>query len=185
MNKYLTYAHDLELKIVQWFKPLPHFPASFKKWLGDNIWWIVLIGAIASTISSLVLISGFITLVSIVSGAAHYEAWYLNNTYYNWWNVVVALINLAFTVVVTILMWQSVGKLKDRQERGWHLLFIIALIDAAGSVLIDVLNLSFLGLVFSLIGVAIGMYIIFEFRSEFVKIDIVRAGKTRRARLAK
>jgi len=185
MNQYLTYIRTLETKLIQWFRPLPHFPASFKKWLGDNIWWIVLIGAIVSTISSLVLISGFITLVSIVTGVAHYAEWYLNNTYYTWWSVVVALVNLAFTVVVTILMWQAVAKLKEHEARGWHLLFLIALIDAAGAIIVDVLNLSIIGLIFSLVGIAIGMYIIFEFRSEFVKIDVVRTRKAKKAKVTK
>ena len=49
----------LEHKIYGWFKSFPGLPAGARKWLGDNVWWIVVISAVLVTISA---INNLITL---------------------------------------------------------------------------------------------------------------------------
>lgn len=176
------YLNKLETVVEKWHKPLPHLPANVRKWIGDNIWWIVIVGAIVSTISVLIQIGGFFTLLSFVTGTAAWLSYY-GATNYSWWSVVVALVSIAFSVISALLLWLAAKPLQDGKRKGWGLLFLNLVVQAVAILVTSVLSFNIFtlpGLVFGAIGIAIATYLLYEIRSHFV-VSAKPAKKTTKA----
>jgi len=161
--------NKIENMIEGWLKPLPRIPAKWAKMLADNLWWIVGIGIVLSGIAVLMSISALLYGISFISGMSGYGA-YLVNTYNGWWAAaaVVSLLSLAATVV---LMGMAFNHLKVMHKKGWDMLFLASLVTAASSVIVVVLNFTnyiiFVNLFMTLIGTAVGVYLLFEIKSYF------------------
>lgn len=143
------------------------FPENFRTWLADNAWWLVLIGAI-------------LTLWS-VWGA--WQAAMYTSEIVNWANemsrayggpVTTPQLGLFWYLAVAGLVIQCVmyfmasSKLREHKKSGWNLLFYASLV----SLVVGLLYLfssyfgagSFIG---TLIGTAIGWYVLFQIRDKF------------------
>jgi len=162
---------EVQDKAEELLKPIPHLPASARKWIAENIWWITIVGVVGvaySVLISLVALAGislFTSSFGIYSIYAHSGFWYFST-----------LVMLAASVIELILMATAISPLKAMHKKGWEMLFLVLLVNAAAGVLNILLSFSF-GFLFSLIGlaigVAIGAYLLFEIRSHFNLISAV------------
>jgi hypothetical protein len=159
----------LEQTVAGWLKKVPHLPESGQKWLAENIWWITLVGAIISSISVLFGLVGLFSIISVLSSVAVYA--YAIGPVYTGWTVVTALVSLLLLALSTIVLWVAVKPLQEKTKKGWTILFIALLVEAASVIIDSVLSLNpfgiISGLIFGAIGIAIGAYFIFEIRGQF------------------
>lgn len=171
--------HKLEKQILQWIKDIPHLPASAQKWLGDNLWWIVLIGAILTGISALFT---FVSVMSFASISSSLVASYYPVASFTSWALVTSLVSLAFTVAQAVLLAVAVKPLQLKQKKGWVLLFVTWLLSAVSMVVSAILTLNpfgfIVGLIFGAIGLAITGYFLFETHNQFAHVEKSRGVKT-------
>lgn len=167
----MEFLHKLESTIAGWTKGVPHLPKAGQKWLADNVWWIVLIGAILSGISLLVALGGLLTLIALLGAvtASIYGAYAAAGV--TGLTIVAAIIGLAFLIVRVVLLSMAVKPLKALQAKGWMLLFIGWLIEVAAVVISSVMTMSvvsfLLGIIMGAVGLAISGYFLFEIHSHF------------------
>lgn len=164
----MEFIGKLEKTVLGWAKNVPHLPAAGQRWLGNNVWWIVLIGAIFSGIAFLFALAGLFTLISLLGA--------VSNTYYVTGNftslaIMKAIISLVFLVINGLLLAFAVKPLQNKEKKGWVLLFMTLLVEALSVIINAILTFSFVGFVISIlfgaIGLAIGAYFIAEIHGQF------------------
>ena len=162
----------LERMIIGWLKDVPHLPASVRKWLGINVWWIVVIAVVLSAIAVLGLLSALFTNLAALSGPG--AAYYVSATLAGWL-VVTTAVGLFFTIVELILMGMAITPLKERRKKGWVLLFATWLVAVVAMVVGAILTLNPLGfignLIFGTIWVGITGYVLFEMHGQFAHTE--------------
>ena len=174
VQKRMSALKNLEQTLVEWQKSSPvHLPAPWRRWLGDNSWWLVIIGLILAALS---VIGSLRTLlwaedimrttrqlaeslgVAIPSSSFAYEL--------SLWISVVTL------VVVALIQLRSIQLLRDKKKSGWDLLLLAMIISLAGSLVSGLVAGSVLSTV---IGIAIagliGWFVLFEIRGQFLPAD--------------
>lgn len=157
--------NKLESTIHGWVKSVPHLPVAGQKWLGQNVWWIVLIGTILSAIAGLVAIGGIFTLLALMSAYAIYAPTATVGS------LIGAIVSVVFLVLQVLLMAMAIKPLKAGQKKGWVILFASWLLNIVSVVLGAVLSFSIFGFItgilFGAIGVAISGYFLFEIHGQF------------------
>lgn len=170
----------LEKTIEGWLKPLPHLPAEWRKWLGENAWWITGIGVIVSALALLGLIGMLFTAMAAVGTVTSIYGISLAPVYTGTWYLA-TFVSLAFLALTTVLSAMAVNPLKAMKRKGWDLLFIVFLINVASGVISTLINLNAVTMVANLVGVAIGAvigaYIIFELKSQYNGATVVHKEK--------
>jgi hypothetical protein len=166
MNKLVR---RIEQQIEKWWRSVPHLPKNGQRWLAENVWWIALVGAIMSAVSVLVLLNSLRYLISPVS----YYGYVLTSSYTGW-AIFTTIVSLVFVIITGLLLAFAVKPLRAVEKKGWTLLFMVSLVEAVNIVLNAVLSLSIFGfiieVIFGAIGVAIGLYFLFEIRDHFAHI---------------
>lgn len=163
-------VRNLEKQAAGWYKQLPHLPAEVRSWLGNNVWWLVLIGVVLMTLGLLVLIPltlaalGLSALIGTASLLGTYNYTYDGGLGIVWLSALVTFIG---SLVVVVLTAMAVGPLKAKSKKGWSLLFLTALVNLLFAVAGDILALSVVGIVGSLLWTAVEGYFLFEIRDEF------------------
>lgn len=162
----------IEKKILTWLKGVPHLPESARKWLGDNVWWIALIGAILTAIAVLFSIIGIFGVLSVLGtvGATYYAA-----STFTSWAIVTGLVGLAFSVLQGLLLATAVKPLQSKQKKGWVLLFATLLLGALSVVVTAILTLNpftfIVNILFGAIWLAISGYLLFEIHGQFAHVE--------------
>jgi len=164
----MDYMKKLETMVAGWHKGVPHLPVAGQKWLAANIWWIVLVGAIISGISVLFALGGLFTLIALVGA--------VSSSYYVYggvtsWAILSSLVALLFTAAAAALLALAVKPLKERQKKGWVILFATLLLNTLAVVVNAVLSFSVFGFVFGIIFGAIFLgiyaYFLYEIHGQF------------------
>jgi len=172
----------LERTINGWLKDVPHLPSNVRKWLGDNVWWIVVIGTVLSGIAVLGLLGAIFThLGSLGSPVMSY---YASSTFVGLL-LLNAIVGLVFTGIEFALMALAISPLKAKQKKGWVLIFAAWLVSIIGMIVGAVLTLnplSFVGnLIFGTIWIAITAYFLFEIHGEFAHVERSKGVKKKKA----
>ena len=162
----------LERTVLGWLKDVPHLPVSARKWLGDNIWWIALIGAILSGIGILVLLGSLFTLLA--SFGTPVVSYYASPTFLGL-IIATTAVSLFFVALEGVLIAMSVTPLKEKQKKGWVLLFASWLVGVVYAVVTTILTLNVLtafgNLIFSAVWIAASGYLLFEIHSQFAHTE--------------
>ncbi|HEY8992324.1 MAG TPA: hypothetical protein VIM37_00560 [Candidatus Microsaccharimonas sp.] len=165
----MEFISKLEKVVLGWAKNVPHLPAAGQKWLGANIWWIALIGAIVSGIAFLFAIIALFTLISLIGAVS--STYYIAGSNYTSLSILNAAVSLVFLVANGLLLAFAVKPLQNMQKKGWVLLFMTLLVEALSVVVNAVLSFSvagfIIGILFGAIGLAIGAYFIAEIHGQF------------------
>jgi len=156
----------LEKILLGWYKKVPHLPGNVRKWLGDNVWWIAVVGLVLTAISALFVLFGTLlgTAVSAVYVLPAFAAW----------QIVTGTVTLVFLVLEAVLLGLAIKPLQVKQKKGWVLLYLLWLLGIAYVVVSAVLTLNpFLFIVqvlFGAIWIAISGYFLFEVHGQFAHI---------------
>jgi len=162
----------LERTIAGWVKDVPHLPVNARKWLGENIWWITLIGAILAAIAALVLLGSLFTALATFGSPV--VSYYASPTFLGW-VVVTTAVSLFFMILEVLLLSLAITPLKEKQKKGWVLLFASWLVGVVYAVLTAVLTLNiflaFGNLILSAVWIAVSGYFLFELHSQFAHTE--------------
>lgn len=144
-------------------------PDGAKKWLADNSWWLALVGGVLSLWSAW----GFWQAAHYVSQWARLAD---DLARYSGVNTVSSSLGLtwwlAFAAILAqgVLMLVAYPKLKAHSKSGWNLLFYSSFISLAVGVLYLLTPAyGFGSLIGTLLGTAIGWWVLFQMRGHFVK----------------
>lgn len=163
--------HKLELTLEAQYKKVPHLPVGVRKWLAENAWWLVLIGVIVGIFAILSILSLLgLAMLGLSIGGALLGAGIGAAVGATLGGIllVTALISLALYIAETVLMGMAIMPLKDMKKRGWDLLFVVAVLNAVSIVVVGVLTFDLLGLVWSLLWIALSVYFLYEVRDYFL-----------------
>lgn len=171
VQKRMSALKNLEQTLVQWQKQSPvHLPATWRRWLGDNSWWLVIIGVIAaalSVIGSLRTLLWAEDLMRTTRQFAESLGVAVPNTglMYD----VSLWISVATLAVVALIQLQSIQPLREKKKSGWDLLFLAMIISLTGSLISGLVGGAILSTVIGLaIAAVIGWFILFEIRGQFL-----------------
>ena len=159
----------LEKKVLSFSHTLPNLPTFVRKWIAENIWWIVLVGVIISAIGALMGLQDLLRFVSVVDRPIQaIQFGYRDVTDYK---AFTAIVEFVLSVIVLVLAAIAIKPLQLMQKKGWVLLFAAWLLSVASIVINGVLTLDAFSLIFSLIFGAIFSaitgYFLFEIHGQF------------------
>lgn len=178
----MEFISQLERTVQGWLKAVPHLPEGARKWLGDNIWWIAAIGAVLTGIGVLGI---FITLLSNVATLGSPILSYYASTTFIMWVIVKASITLAFAILECVLLALAVSPLKQKQKKGWVLLFAVLLLGVLSVVVSSILTFSVFGfivnIIFGALWLAVSAYFLFEIHGQFAHVERSKGVKRKAA----
>jgi len=159
-------VHKLENMIEGWFKPLPHMPAEGRKWLSENIWWITLIGVILAALGIFSLYNALNALNSLNNSFGGIWTVAVEQAHGGMWttSIYISMALLAATAAIEVV---AISPLKVMSKKGWDLLFLAGIVGVVSGVVQAVLNVEIPNLIFTILGAAIGAYLLFEIRPSF------------------
>lgn len=164
----MEYVNKFEKTVLAWMKNVPHLPVAAQKWLGVNVWWIALVGAIISGIAVLFTLSGLFTLISLFGAPSN--AYFVTSTYVGY-AVLATVVRLFFLALGGILLALAVKPLQTMQKKGWVLLFMTLLVNALFAILSAVSTFSItgfiMGVIFGAVALAIAAYFVAEIHGQF------------------
>lgn len=162
---------NLEQTLVQWQKQSPlHLPASWRKWLGDNSWWLVIIGVVAAALSVIGSLRVLLWAEDVLRTTRQYaESLGVTVPHASATYDVGLWISVATFVVVALIQLRAIQPLRAKKKSGWDLLFLAMIVSLVGGLVSGLLSGSILGTIVGLaISAVIGWFIIFEIRGEFL-----------------
>jgi hypothetical protein len=166
----MSVVTKIETMVAGWLKPAPHLPKGGQKWIAENVWWIALIGLVASIFGIFAIIAGLIAVATFAPLVDYYGTTVSRS--YNGASAISLVISLVLFIAQIALLAMSLKPLRMLQSRGWDLLFLMLLLNAVSVVLNTLFSpnpVAFISsLLFGAIGLAIGAYFTFEIRSYFV-----------------
>jgi len=80
-----------------------------------------------------------------------------------------SLVTLVGTGVAVVVEAMAIAPLKEMKKRGWDLMFFALLVSVALGIVGSVLSVNIAGILFGLLGAAIGAYVMLELKHYFVK----------------
>jgi len=168
----MDFLKKLEEKVFGWFKAAPNLPNDARKWLGENIWWIIIVGVILTVLN---ILRGLKTLEEQVSLQGTVAGSYYVSSSTSDWIIVTVGVSVFFLILEAILMFLSIQPLKEKQKKGWVLLFAAWLISAVGLVVNALLTLGvfsfIITLLFGAVWLAISGYFLFEIHGQFAHVE--------------
>lgn len=144
-------------------------PPNLRKWLGTYAWVFALIGAVLGVISimPLLALAGFGSVVGTVIGQSSL--------------ILFVWVSILVLIGYTVLLGVATPKLKRMEKAGWDLIFYSSLFFLAYDVFNWLRYMSFgstFGLIWNLLWTVVGLYFIFQVRSQFTgKATVATADK--------
>lgn len=162
----------LEKKLEQFFKGFPPLPDSSRNALVGAWPWIALIFGILQLLAAWALWS----LVRVAETMIGYSSFYVRYPdAVTGFGKVAIYLGILVLVVDAVILLMAYPELKRRSRRGWVLLFLGALINVVYSVITLFIDQRGLGsFVFSLLGSAIGLYLLFQVKGKYGSVKAVK-----------
>lgn len=155
---------ELELKVANWFKQVPHLPTSAQTWLASNIWWMALVGGVISAVVAFFAVMSLAVSLPFMSFGIFFGA------HGAWW-LITSLISVAFTVIAAFLLLDAYMPLRRMAKKGWVLLFVLLLVNVIMTVVTAVISNNlyslFSSLLVGVIFLAVEAYLLYEIRGYF------------------
>lgn len=153
---------EIEAIVVGWHARSPHLSSNGRQWLANNVWWIVLIAAIAGAFGAVMLL-----LITLVGGVFVAGAVFLFSAKYGGLALLVAtvVVTLTFANVVTAAL--AVSPLRMKRKKGWLLLALSLTLGFVAALLTDLLRQDEWAVIKEVIFYGIGVYVLLELREYF------------------
>lgn len=154
--------NSLEKKLVEVNKTLPQIPESGKKILAEWFWILLIIGVVLGAMGVLTILgigaTGSLLLTGLGAGG------YVTATL--WPSIVFGVIGMAVVLVIEAM---AIGPAKNKEHRGWQLVFIAVLLQFVFSILQNVFLDNYTSILGSVIGLVISLYLLVQVHSYFTK----------------
>ncbi len=162
----MTSLKSVEVKLQKAFKDLPPLPANAKESLVKAWPWIALVFGVLQLMAAYSLWR----LTSYVERLNTLITYYTAASPMSTTDKMVIYLGVIVLLADAIILLNAYPHLKTRSRRGWDLLFLGALINVAyGFVQIFISGRGIGSFVFSLIGSAIGFYLLFQVQDKYKK----------------
>lgn len=164
-------VRNLEKTLAGMYKDLPHLPVGLRVWLGQNVWWLVIISVVVSVFAVFTTVGLLLALLGISSVGLGIAGYYGNYAVGGilgvaWLGALLAVISF---VAIAILLGIAVNPLKAGAKKGWNLLFLVALVSLVSNVVGSLMVLNIGSVAWDIITAAISAYFLFEIRDQFGK----------------
>lgn len=154
MNELENQVQGLEKQLADAFSKAPHLPKEWRTLLVSFAPWITLIGAIFSVVAIFSLISMMTSPLMRMANALGGSTWSI-------WTI----LTIGVMAIMAFLYLIAFPALKEKKKTGWNKLFLAQLVSIVYAII------SLFGgsgsLIGTLVGVAIGLYLLFEVRDEY------------------
>ncbi|MEI7682912.1 MAG: hypothetical protein WCJ24_01255 [Candidatus Saccharibacteria bacterium] len=134
-------------------------PENWRKWLGKYAWVFALVGLIFGIFTVMELLAILGLTGAIVGAAGHIDL------------LLIVWISFLIQVGYVVLLAVATPKLKRMEKSGWNLIFYSNIFFLAYDVFNWIRNISFgsiSGLVLEVLMAVVGLYFVFQIRSQFV-----------------
>ena len=156
---------QLEKPLDDTFKKLPPLPENARKGLATAMPWLTLAGGVLSLLGAWYLyqavawVDQWAGYANSLYSAAGYTSPVTGISAMAW-------VGLAILVVQAILFLVAFPALRSFKKSGWNLIFWAALVSVVYSVVANLFSgyVNIGQLIFSLLGAAVGMYLLFQIR---------------------
>ncbi len=150
-------------------KNAPKLPEGGKKWLVKYLPWITLILGILSLLAAINTWRWANASVQLIDAANQLAQTYGIDTDLNRLTVWI-WISLIILTIQALLYIFAFSPLKNLKKSGWNLVFYVALINIIYAVVLLFSDYGGVGsFIFSMIGSAVGLYLLFQIRSHYKK----------------
>lgn len=171
----------LEHTVMGWLKSVPHLPVEVRKWLGDNVWWLAAVGAV---LSGLVALGLFLAILGDLASLSGPVVSYYVSTSFVTWVIIKTIVSFVFLGLQCLLLALAVSPLKEKQKKGWVLLFASLLLSAVSVVVRATLTLSAFNfitdIIFGALLLAVSAYFLFEIHGEFAHVERSKGVKSKK-----
>lgn len=140
-------AMDFIAKVEEPFKSLPHLPKGLVEFFVKLAPWFAIIGAVLSLLAG--PLWGLVSVLSLFS---------LNPML-----VIFTVVSAIVTLLNAVLLFMAFTPLKNREMKGWILIFWSNILGAVVS-LLSIFTGGPSGAVGAVIGILIGLYVLFEMK---------------------
>ena len=159
----------LEAMVAKWYEGVPHLPVNGRKWLSENVWWLVLVGTILTVLGIFGLFSLLFFSGAVLIGAGGAVGATIGGILW-----IAALVSVVFLLIQLVIMAMAISPLKNMQKRGWTLLFVVMLLNIVADAVGFLFKLNVFDLVWSLLMAAVSAYFLFEIRGSFVTVSAAK-----------
>lgn len=172
----MTLLEQLESKLDEVLvKKAPfQLPENTRKWIAEYAWVFALVGLVFGVLAFFPMLAavGIVSTFGVVVGAGYHA--------------VTAWLSLAVLVAYLVVLGIAIPKLKAKQTSGWNLMYYSMLFFAVYDVIqwVRYPVVGFIGFVFNLAGLVVGLYLLFQVKSYF-KTAKVTVGKPKAAPTSK
>lgn len=169
----MSAVSKLEKQLGDVFKGAPALPANAKESLAAAWPWIALVFGVLQLIAAWGLWDITRRSAELFDTLSRY---YTGRSYgLSSFDKTVIYLGIAVLVVDAVILLMAYPELKKRAKRGWDLLFLGALINVGYSVVSLFIDDRGVGsFIFSLLGSAIGFYLLFQVREKY---GVVKSAK--------
>lgn len=165
---------NLEHTLAEWQKKSPvHLPETVRKWLGDNAWWLVIVGIALSILSVIGSLRTLFWAEDVLRQARQLAISLGVDVPGNSLAMNIGLwISLITFVVVIVIELKSIQPLRSKKQQGWDLTFLAVLISIVGSFIAGIIQGAVAGTIIgTIIGAVIAWFFLFEIRSQFLPTE--------------
>ena len=160
----------LEEKMAEVFKGVPQLSNSVRKTLGDILPWLALIGGILQVWSAFSLWRLYDQVDEVVDGLNDWARTFGVDT--NTHDAGVFFwVSLVMLAVVGVLLLVAFPALRQRQKKGWDLVFLTGVINIVVAFLYLFMDSYYRGgvgsFIMTLVFSAVSFYLLFQVRGEF------------------
>lgn len=157
----MEWLSEAEAKVGELYRNVPHLPKTWREWLADNVWWLVIIFVAFNAIAALGLASYLFNFSWYTELEARFQELGVGH--------LVGFVAFIGTAAAAVAGAVAVGPLRAKLKSGWDWLFVAGLILVASAALRSILVVSLYGLLVAALQALIGFYFIFEIRQYFAR----------------
>lgn len=161
---------SIEKSLEGVFKGAPDLPKGAKDWLVSAWPWLALIFGVLQILLAIGLFGVFSVADTALETSATYYRIYAGETVTTLSSVdkLVVYLGIAMLAVDAVILLMAYPHLVKRARRGWDLLFLAMIINAGYAVVsLFVSGNNFGDFISSILGSAIGLYLLFQIKSAY------------------
>ncbi len=168
---------ELENKLADIYKGAPALPKKAKDTIVEYWPYVVLVLGILQLWAAYALWRSIDKLNQVSDFVNSFSQYYTNASVgLSSTDKTIIYVGVAMLAVEAVLMLLAFSPLKNRQRRGWELLFLVSLLQIAYAVVsIFMYNYGVGSFVLNLIGAAIGFYFLFQIRDYYKAKTVAKA----------
>lgn len=165
----MDYLNSIEDTVASWYKNLPQPPRIFKRWLVDNVWWVIVIGVVLGVLGLLA------TLKDVSMSGLNYS--FTLRGIFSTMDQAAVTITFLISIAVVVINAFAITPLRNKYKIGWKLLFTSLILSVLSLAVAVVLTFDVGSFISGAISAVITGYLLFSFRDQYVVHSIKSRSK--------